>query len=234
MGTFCPFCMAIDSSALVLAVVAVLRARSGWDPPESVRARALVGSAFVAAVAVTLGLGFTRKVPVPAPIAAEMALTPPGQITIVDFVDFECPFCRETHAELRPVLEAHKGKIRLVRKQVPLARIHPHAMDAARAACCGEQLGKGEAMAEALFSTPAEELTGDGCVRLAETLGLDGARFRACLSDPATEARIQADTEAFRAAAGRGLPTLFINERRLEGAQDQATLEEAVRGALGS
>ena len=98
-------------------------------------------------------------------IRAEMARTrelgPVGAVTVVDFVDFECPFCRMTHAELEPILEAHRDRLRVVRRQVPL-HMHPHALDAARAACCGERLGSGDAMASALFSAPVDQLTRGG------------------------------------------------------------------------
>ena len=109
-------------------------------------------------------------------IRAEMARTrPAGQVTVVDFVDFECPYCRMTHAALEPILEAHRDRVRLVRRQVPL-RMHPHALDAARAACCGERLGKGDAMASALFSAPVEQLTREGCEKIAQSVGLSPTR----------------------------------------------------------
>src|SRR5262249_3784086 len=150
----------------------------------------------------------------------------------VDFVDFECPFCRETHEGLRPILEQNKDKLRLVRKNVPLTRIHPHAMEAARAACCGEELGMGDAFAEALLSTSADELTRQGCEKIATQLGLDVDRFRACVRAPQTEARIKSDAEDFKSSGGHGLPTIWIDAQKLEGAQDEATLEAAVRSAL--
>src|SRR6185295_5203511 len=112
-----------------------------------------------------LVIGFNRRpipVDVPPVIALEMKGTGRGKVTVVDFVDFECPFCRLTHAELAPAIEARRAKIRVARKHVPL-RMHRHALDAAKAGCCGETLGKGDAMADALFSAPTEALTPEGC-----------------------------------------------------------------------
>ena len=234
LGAFCPYCMAADTSALVVFALAIFRYTGKWDPPEAKMPRRLAGGAFASALAVPLALGFTMKPAVPRLIADEMTRTPKDKITVVDFVDFECPFCRETHAELSPVLGAHKDKIRLVRKHVPLSRIHPHAMEAARAACCGETLGKGDEFAEALFATPEEELTNVGCEKIAAQLGLDVTRFRDCLKDPSTDARIKSDSDAFRASGGLGLPTIWVNEEKLEGGQDHATLEAAVSRAIGS
>jgi predicted DsbA family dithiol-disulfide isomerase len=137
-----------------------------------------------------------------------------------------------THAELAPIVAANASRVRVIRKQVPLTRIHPHALDAARAACCGELLGKGDAMADALFSAPVEDLTPEGCEKIALSLGLDIDAYRKCVSDPKTDERIRADEDAFRASGGRGLPTIWIDETKLEGAQDGPELERVVRAAI--
>src|SRR5262249_56108712 len=107
-----------------------------WDAPPSIAPRALAGVALAGALAAPLAVGFTKHAPIPDVIAEELAKSP-EQATIIDFVDFECPFCRATHARLAPVVAASAPHVRVVRKQVPLTRIHAHAMDAARAACCG-------------------------------------------------------------------------------------------------
>jgi uncharacterized membrane protein/predicted DsbA family dithiol-disulfide isomerase len=231
MGVFCPYCVVVDVSSILVFVLAAWRMRSGWDPPGRSRVRAAGGLSVTLAFGVPLGVGLFVDPPLPKPVKAEMARTPKGVITVVDFVDFECPFCRETQAEFEPVLEAHKSQVRLVRKQVPL-RMHPHANDAARAACCGEEMGKGDALAGMLFTTPEDELTPDGCAKMAEKLGLDVDRFRACMKDPRTEAHIKSDIEDFRASGGHGLPTIFVGKHRQNGGQDRRDLEQAVSQAL--
>ncbi len=234
MGQFCPYCVGVDGSALVLFGLALHRAVSGWDPPEGRAFRLRAFAPVALSLAVPLALALVLKPRVPKAIALELEKTPAGKITVVDFVDFECPFCRDTHAELSPVLARHKDQIRLVRKHVPLARIHPHAMEAARAACCGEALGKGDELAERLMATPPEELTRDGCAKLAAAAGLDPEGFRRCLTEPATDARIKADSDAFTSTGARGLPTIWVEREKLEGGQDEATLEAAVARALKS
>jgi len=234
MGKLCPYCVATDVSALVVMGLSIARAVKGWDPPAAKPALGFGALGVVAAVAAPTGIGMSKRViplDVPAVIADEMRKTPPGKVTVVDFVDFECPFCRMTHADLAPLLEARKDKVRVARKHVPL-RMHPHAMDAARAACCAEAQGKGDAIVEALFTTEPEKLTPEGCVALASAHGLDAKKFEECMRDPATDARIKADAETFRAAKGHGLPTLFIDGARLEGAQDRETLEGTLDGAI--
>ena len=87
-------------------------------------------------------------------------------------------------------------------------------------------------MAEALFSAPVEQLTPEGCEALAATIGLDVNAFRDCVKDPSIDARIRADGEAFRASHGHGLPTLYVGETKLEGAQERAALRSALDGAI--
>jgi protein-disulfide isomerase len=234
MKTLCPFCAVADVSALVLVALSVARALRGWDPPVR-RAHLASGvAAILVAVVAPILVGLNKKaIPtsIPQVIADEMRLTPRNKVTVVDFVDFECPFCRMTHAELAPLLAERKDHVRVARKHVPL-RMHAHAMDAARAACCGEKLGKGEEMTEALFTAPPDELTPEGCEALALKNGLDVGRFRDCLKDPSIDARIRADMDAFRAAHGHGLPTIYIEGTKLEGAQDREVLKETLDGAI--
>jgi uncharacterized membrane protein/predicted DsbA family dithiol-disulfide isomerase len=230
LGELCPFCCVVDVSAILGALVAATR--MAIDP----EARAPRGFVYAGSGAIALGivapplLAFGMS-SVPRAIRDEMARTPKGEVTVVDFVDFECPYCRMTHAELAPLLEAHKDHVRLVRVEVPL-RIHAHALDAARAACCGEQLGRGDEMATALFSTPVESLTRDGCEAVAERVGVPIADYRACVADPSTAARIESDRARFKAAGGHALPTIWIGDRELIGAQSRASLSEALEAAL--
>ena len=234
MKALCPYCAVADVSALLLFGLSVARALRGWDPPSSRPHRAGALAGILLAVGAPILVGMTKKaIPdaLPAVIADEMRRTPRDKVTVVDFVDFECPFCRMTHVQLAPLLAERKEKVRVLRKHVPL-RMHAHAMDAARAACCGELLGKGEEMAEALFTTPAEELTPEGCEALALKNGLDATRFRECLKDPSIDARIRADGDTFRAARGHGLPTIYVDGTKLEGAQERAVLQATLDGAI--
>jgi protein-disulfide isomerase/uncharacterized membrane protein len=234
VGEFCPYCMAVDLSACVACAVAIVRSRGGWDleAPRSLR-----GGLFAALFALPAGvlvLGLTARVHVPDVIVSEMSHAPKGQATVVEFVDFECPFCRDEYADLAPMLQASKDRVRVVRKLVPLTRIHPHALDAARAACCADLLGKGDAMADALFRAPVEDLTKEGCEKIASGLGLAPASFAACLADPKTEERIASDRRTFdqAAAKGDGLPLLWIGERKVMGLREPAELRLALDEAI--
>jgi len=236
IGVLCPYCAVVDSSTIVLAGLSIYRMRKQLDPPAERWTTASSVVACVAALGIPVAIGFQKRIlpqDVPQAVIDEMRRTGNGKVTIIDFVDFECPFCRMTHAELAPLIEdpARRGKIHLVRKHVPL-RMHPHALDAAKAGCCGESLGKGDEMADALFRTDPEELTQEGCEKLAREQGLDIERFRACVRDPATQARIDKDKEAFRAVQGHGLPTIWVDGTKLEGAQDREGLRSTIDGAI--
>jgi protein-disulfide isomerase/uncharacterized membrane protein len=234
LGVLCPFCAVVDVSAVALAALGLVRLKTRWDPPSGRLVPGLVVAGLLLTIGVPVAVGARLRVlpgGPPAPIAEEMRRTPRGKVTVVDFVDFECPFCRMTHHEIAPVLAARASSVRLARKQVPL-RMHPHALDAAKASCCADSMGKGEAMADALFGAPPEQLTAEGCEALAKAEGLDVARFRACVDDPATAARIERDREAFRASGGQGLPTIWIDGTMLEGAQDRASFEAALDSAI--
>jgi protein-disulfide isomerase/uncharacterized membrane protein len=227
---FCPYCCAADFSGLLSLVLAGMRVRAGDEPRLRTDWTFGAAGSMVIAAAVPLGTGFHANT-TPQAIHDEIGKTPPGQITVVDFVDYECPFCRMTHAELEPVLESHRDKIRLVRRQVPLT-MHPHARDAARAACCGEQMGKGEAMANALFTAEVEDLTPEGCEKIAQQLGLSVEAFRACVQNAATDASIDADKSEFKAARGYALPTIWVNETPMIGARPQEEIAKVVEAAL--
>jgi len=233
LGELCSYCTAVDTSVLVLGLLAWNRMRREWDPPPGRLVTSGAAFALSLAVGVPLVWGKLHKTPIPEVIAEELAQTPPGKITVVDFVDFECPFCRLAQTTVGPLLASRKDQVRLVRKMVPLTRIHSHALAAAKAACCAEVLGKGDAMADALFAAPVEALTTDGCAALAESLGLPLDRYRACLDDPATDARIEHDKHEFERAAakGDGLPLMWIGPQKIMGAQEADTFARALSDA---
>ena len=228
-GVWCVFCVVVDVSTVLVAFAAAYRVKSKWDVPSW--SPELFGTAALAvlAIAAPFVVGSLSKPKLPDVIAKELAATPKGKVTVVDFVDFECPWCRMTHETFAPIMAPVRDRVRVVRKQVPLP-MHANAMDAARAACCGEKLGKGDAMADALFK--AEDLTPAGCERLASELGLSIEPYRACVQDPSTDATIKADRETFKAAHGHGLPTIWIGDQKIEGAQPGENLRRALDAAL--
>jgi uncharacterized membrane protein/2-hydroxychromene-2-carboxylate isomerase len=228
IGAWCKLCMIADPIAIVLALAVIAGART---LKPSLR---IAGLAVPAIAALPLGFALLGHAP-PPPIAAAPG-TPEviareqraGVATIVDFVDFECPYCRKLAPTVDAAVAAAKVPVRVVRKMSPL-HVHPHALTAALAWCCADAQGKGDAMASALFAAPVDQLTPEGCENLAVEVGCDRDRYRATLADPATRARIVRDTEDAKAAGVRGLPTLFIGETGFGGADhDRAELTAAI------
>jgi protein-disulfide isomerase len=192
----------------------------------------LVSRTAILAIVASLGSAVAGcGAPLPPPIAAEAARTEPGKATVVEFIDFQCEFCRRTHQALAPLVNVRRDKIRLVRKHVPLSR-HQNALPAALAALCAEAQGKGDEMADLLVSAPVSRLRSEGCEDIAVEIGLDIDRFRTCVTDPNTAERVRADDALFDAVGGGGVPLLFIGATRLTGLQNEEVLERALDEAI--
>jgi protein-disulfide isomerase len=139
-------------------------------------------------------------------------------ITLVEFADFQCPYCREWEQQTyKPLLDAYPGKIRIVYRDFPLTSIHPNAMPAAEAAQCANEQGKFWDFHDKLFSS--ENLSEDVYKQYAQDLGLDVAKFTDCLTTHKYAKQIQADSD-FAANLGiNSTPTFFVNGLALIGAQ---------------
>jgi uncharacterized membrane protein/predicted DsbA family dithiol-disulfide isomerase len=213
IGAWCKLCMIADPAAIAYAI-AVL---AGATALRFSIARGLATLPAVLAVLAGLAL-WPHGAPPPAPEAVPafvQAAQVPGVATVVEVVDFECPFCRRIQARLETAISEVKAPVRVVRKMLPL-RIHRHAMPAALAYCCADAQGKGDAMAAALFAAPPDELTPEGCEKLAAGVGCDLERYRRDL--PGAEARVAAEMAEVRAAGVHSLPTLFVAGERIVGA----------------
>ena len=179
VGAWCKLCLVADLAALGHAIAAL----AGAAPLRFSATRGVaVGSALVAAIA-GLALWARGEPPAPPPLSSGdlpgfvQAAQVPGAATVVEIVDFECPFCRRMQDELATAISRARTPVRVVRKMLPL-RNHRHAMPAALAYCCADAQGKGEEMAAALFAAPPDELTAEGCERLAASVGCDLERYR--------------------------------------------------------
>ena len=139
-------------------------------------------------------------------------------ITIVEFSDYQCPFCRRWHDEVyEPLLAAYPGKIRLVYRHFPLTSIHPDAMSAAEAAMCAGEQDAYWQYHEKLFSS--ETLGTTTYLEYAQDLGLNSTAFEACLNDHRHQQAIQADSDFAINLGIRSTPTFFINGLAVVGAQ---------------
>lgn len=143
---------------------------------------------------------------------------PMARVTIVEFSDFECPYCGRATPIVERLLEEYPGEVRVVFMNFPLSG-HPHAMPAARAAVAAGLQGKFWEMHDLLFDHQTQ-LTDEDLDRYATSLGLDMERFHADLRSEEVQASIEADRELGHRLDLDGTPTFFINGRRFrEGPQ---------------
>ena len=148
-------------------------------------------------------------------------------ITIVEYSDYQCPFCRRWHAEVyEPLLAAYPGQIRLVYRHFPLTSIHPDAMSAAEAAMCAGEQDAYWPYHEKLFSS--ESLGNSTYVQYAQDLGLNMTTFEACLSDHKYQQAVQADSDFAVNLGIRSTPTFFINGLAVVGAQPLEVFQQVI------
>ncbi len=138
--------------------------------------------------------------------------SPMARITIVEFSDFECPYCGRAHPIVAQALREFEGQVRLYFRNYPLSA-HPHAAPAARAAVAAGNQDKFWEMHDQLFEHQ-HNLEDADIERYAVQIGLNMERFRADLAAPETQAKVDRDREVGHRAGVEGTPTLFINGRR--------------------
>ena len=226
LGAFCWLCVIVDVAGIAVALFAFLASRAEKGD-ELLRPGAWIGLAALAIAAPVLWPQVRPAPDVPAGIRAHYV---DGKVNVVEFADFQCPFCRKLHPVIKKVIEG-RDDVHFVRLNMPLKQ-HAQARDAARAAICGEALGKKEKMADALFD--ATRLDAQSNLTLAKKLGLDVELFARCVANPKTDARIDAEAKILRDAGFMGLPTTYIGSTRIVGASDEAVFREALdRAARG-
>jgi protein-disulfide isomerase len=138
-------------------------------------------------------------------------------IELVEFSDFQCPFCFRAHPVVNQVLMTYGNKIRFVYRNYPLPN-HPNARPAAEAAQCANEQGKFWPYHDRLFADQ-NKLGDDDLKASAAALGMDAAKFNACFDTHKYKARVDTDTQAGNDAGVNGTPAFFINGRLLSGAQ---------------
>jgi protein-disulfide isomerase len=148
-------------------------------------------------------------------------------ITIVEFSDYQCPYCRRWHEQVyEPLLAAYPGKIRLVYRHLPLTSIHPDAFPAAEAAMCAGEQDVFWQYHEKLFSS--DSLGKTVYLQYARELNLNMIAFEACLTDGKFKSAIQADTDFAVNLGVRSTPTFFVNGLAIVGAQPLSVFQQVI------
>ncbi len=153
-------------------------------------------------------------------------------VTIVEFSDFQCPYCgrfhKDTYEQLR---KNYEGKIRFVYRDFPILSLHPYAEVSAQAADCANEQGKYWEYHDLLLSNQDKYLPAD-LTNFASQLNLDGTAFTTCISTGRYKQEIAKDVQDGESYGVTGTPTFFINGQALVGAQPYTVFASAIDAEL--
>jgi protein-disulfide isomerase len=188
--------------------------------------RSLTGVILLAAL-LACGQSSTRNSLLKVPVADSPQRGPSDAwVTVVEFADFECSFCRSEKSVVEDIESVYSGDLRLVFKHFPLTSIHPRAQAAAIAASCAGDQGKFWEMHDLLFKGAL-----DDAALLAYTeqvSGLDVAAWQACIATPDPANRVAEDVALATSLGIGGTPTFVVNGVEVVGAVPEGELRSAI------
>jgi protein-disulfide isomerase len=180
------------------------------------------------------------KGPAPRPLLEDPIKIPTGgapakgpenaRVTLVEFSDFECPYCSHAVGQVDALMKVFPNDIRLVYKQFPLS-MHPHARLAAAAALAANQQGKFWQMHDALFKN-FRQLGRERILALAKETGLDMDRFTADLNSGKFDAVVNNDLRDGEEAGVQGTPAFFINGKHYNGPMELVQVKPLIEAEL--
>ena len=155
-------------------------------------------------------------------------------VTLLEYGDFECPFCGRAYPAVERLLQQYPNEIRFVFRHFPRPE-HPHARHAAEAAAAAAEQGEDKfwRMFHALFQHQ-DALDDASLVRYAAQNGLDVEKFKQDMASRAIVERVQHDLQSGVHSGAHGTPTFFINGRKHEGPDTFEDLQASIQSALGS
>jgi protein-disulfide isomerase len=160
---------------------------------------------------------------------------PNAPVTIVEFSDFECPYCKAAEPTLKHLLEKYSGQLKIGYRDLPIRGSHPHADAAAEAARCAGDQGKFWEYHDILFADPKSGkpwLDEDGLKEHAKAVNLDEAKFNQCVASGKFRAKVQEDYEEASKVGITGTPGFFVNGILLNGAQPSSAFEKVIDAQL--
>jgi len=148
-------------------------------------------------------------------------------ITLVEFSDYQCPYCRRWHQQVyKPLLAAYPGKIQFVYRNLPLISIHPDAQDAAEAAMCAGEQNVYWQYHDKLFS--GDTLGNGTYTQYAQDLNLNMTAFASCLKNHTYLTAIQTDSDYAAGLGIQGTPTFYLNGIEIVGAQPLSVFKQVI------
>lgn len=158
-----------------------------------------------------------------------------AKVTVIEYSDFECPFCGQIEPALKQMMTEFPNDVRLIYRHFPLS-FHPQAQKAAEASECAAKLGGNDAfwkMHDKLFQNQ-QTLGAETYSRLAKELGLNEGNFKTCLDSGEMAAKVNSDMASGNDAGVNGTPATFINGKLVSGAVPYATLKAELTAAGAS
>jgi protein-disulfide isomerase len=171
------------------------------------------------------------------PLRAKVAAVGPSRgpanapVTIVEFADFQCPYCRRMEPLLAGLFKRYPDQLRLVYRHFPLTDVHPEALHAAEAAVCGDKQGKFWEMHDAIFADAAP-LGVASLEAIARRVGLGNDEFERCVRSQEPNNLIAVDIRAAEELSVHGTPALFINGRLVPGVVGEEKLASIIDSEL--
>jgi len=142
-------------------------------------------------------------------------------VSIVEFEDFQCPFCKKAYETLERLLVRYKDKVRIVHRDFPLQPLHPAAWMTHEAGRCAEEQGKFWEFRDLLYKN-APSADRERLNRYVSQLGMNPSNFENCMESRKFRAVVQQDEDEGKRLGVEGTPTFFINGRPLSGAQPES------------
>jgi len=158
---------------------------------------------------------------------------PKAAVVIVEFSDFQCPYCRSAEPTLKKLLAKYGDRVSLAYRDLPLRDIHPQAQMAAEASRCAGEQGKFWEYHDLIFENPGK-LSREGFLEHAHNLKLDEKQFDSCLSGEKYKAQIEQDRQVGMRAGVSGTPGFIINGELLSGSLPQESFEKFIDEALAA
>lgn len=152
-------------------------------------------------------------------------------VTLVEFSDFECPFCRKVAPTIEEIMKKYSGKVRRVWRHYPLA-MHAGAARTHEASLCAREQGKFWEFHDQIFSEPQPPQGDQALKDIAQKIRLDQKKFENCLQTGRYKPEIESDIAAGTKAGVRGTPALFINGKLFSGAQPLEVFSQAIESEL--
>lgn len=196
-----------------------------------------------AAVADAAGNNLPATVDVPAPSASDHIVgSPTAPIVLVEYSDFECPYCQMIYPEIKDIVQKSNGSVAWVMRDFPLYQIHPQALPAANAAeCITAQLGNSAwwQFADDDFANQSDIGTSFFAAE-AQKLGANMTQYNACIASSTYQTKIDQETSDAENNGGTGTPyTIIINTKTgkqypISGALPEAQIQSVINSALAS